>query len=152
MAPARALDALRHDLHGDAGAVIVADLDWSRFASAYAAERHRPLIADLALPEEQQATAEAGTGGAEVRAEEAADPLALVRGHAAAVLGVETPDEIHPDRRFTEIGLDSLTAVELRNRLGNAIGRRLPVDVVFAHPTPRQLARHLGQTLEEPNQ
>ncbi len=149
MPPASALDALRRDLHGDAGAVVVADLDWSRFAPAYEGERSRPLIADFtAVPEDGRP---GETGDAVPPIQEPGELLDLVRGHAAAVLGHETPAEIHPDRRFTEAGFDSLTAVELRNRLGTAFGRRLPADVVFDHPTPRQLARHLGQTLEEPH-
>ncbi|WP_433498681.1 type I polyketide synthase [Sphaerimonospora sp. CA-214678] len=150
MPPASALDALRRDLHGDAGAVVVADLDWSRFAPAYEGERGRPLIADFAAGTEAGRLAESGTGDAAIQ--DPGELLDLVRGHAAAVLGHDAPAEIHPDRRFTEAGFDSLTAVELRNRLGTAVGRRLPADIVFDHPTPRQLARHLGQTLEEPPQ
>ncbi|MBR8742212.1 type I polyketide synthase [Nocardiopsis sp. MG754419] len=68
--------------------------------------------------------------------------LTHVRAHTGAVLGHGGGgDEIEPERPFRELGVDSLTAIELRNRLNKASGLRLPATAVFDHPTPKALAR-----------
>jgi mycoketide-CoA synthase len=67
----------------------------------------------------------------------------LVCTHIATVLGTPTPEDIDPDRAFTNLGFDSLTAVELRNRLKTATGLNLSPTIIFDYPTPTTLADHL---------
>ncbi|WP_432108397.1 KR domain-containing protein [Streptomyces sp. AA1529] len=73
--------------------------------------------------------------------------LRIVREHTATVLGYDSVTAIPAERGFLDLGIDSLTAVELRNRLKTETGLPLPATLVFDHPDATRLARHLAEAL-----
>lgn len=76
--------------------------------------------------------------------------LEMVRSEAAAVLGHTGLEAIDPERAFLELGFESLTVLELRNRLGAVTKLRLPATLALDYPTPVSLARHLRAILHNP--
>ncbi|WP_107062832.1 type I polyketide synthase [Streptomyces hygroscopicus] len=83
-------------------------------------------------------------------AEREAALVTVVRDQVAVVLGHASSEEVPAGTSILELGLDSLTAVELRNRLTAATGTELSPTAVFDHPTPLGLARFLADGLAAP--
>ncbi|HEY8987367.1 MAG TPA: SDR family NAD(P)-dependent oxidoreductase, partial [Streptomyces sp.] len=156
--PAMAITALRQALDHDETLLAVADVDWAKFAPGFTAARTSPLIGDL--PEVRalrEAPQETGTSDSALHArlsgmseaERRRAVLSLVRGHVAAVLGHGPDEQVEADRAFRELGFDSLTAVDLRNRLASATGLKLPTTLVFDYPSPSVLADFLLAEVSE---
>jgi NADPH:quinone reductase-like Zn-dependent oxidoreductase/acyl carrier protein len=80
--------------------------------------------------------------------------LAFVADHVARVIGAQSAQSIDPRQPLNELGLDSLMAVELRNRLGTGLGlaRNLPATLVFDYPTLEALAQYLEREVSPPDE
>ncbi|QQK50208.1 type I polyketide synthase [Mycobacterium avium subsp. paratuberculosis] len=136
LAPARIdLGALR------AHAVAVPPM----FAELVNAPTRRRVDDSLAAAKSKSALAHRLDGLPE--AEQHAVLLELVRSHIATVLGSPTAEAIDPDKAFQELGFDSLTAVEMRNRLKTATGLALSPTLIFDYPTPNALAGYIRTEL-----
>ncbi|MEW1865504.1 SDR family NAD(P)-dependent oxidoreductase [Streptomyces sp. NPDC088194] len=153
MPPHLAVGALRTALDHDEHHLVVADIDWARFAPVYTMARPRPLLDGL--PETRgaltAAPAQDPAAGAALRDKLATMSPArrrhtvvdLVRNHVAALLHYDDPGELDTARPFTDLGFDSVAATDLRTRLATAGGVPLAATVVFDHATPTALADHL---------
>jgi polyketide synthase 12 len=151
--PKLAIAALQQGLdHGDTN-LIVANVDWSRFAPSFAAARARPLLDEI--PEAKAALEGSASSDepddarliARLRplseVERARAMVGLVLGETAAVLGYHDATRLDANTGFVDLGLDSLMAVEVRRRLHRATGLNLPATLVFDHPSPQHVASFL---------
>ena len=144
--PELATLALGHVLDRDETHAVVLDVNWEKFA-AFTGSRPMPLVRELteirALTGRQSSVSEAAVPPARSAAAwSERELLRLVCITAAAVASYDD-EAIEADRPLREIGFDSLTGVELRNRLNNATGLRLPATLIFNYPTPQEITSHL---------
>jgi acyl transferase domain-containing protein/NAD(P)-dependent dehydrogenase (short-subunit alcohol dehydrogenase family)/acyl carrier protein len=147
MSPELALTALAQAVeHGDR-CVTIADVDWSRFVPTFTMARPSPLLAGLWAPTATEPLVDSAVLRgklAELPVRPREDALVeLVAEHAAILLGHTDAADIEPERAFRDLGFDSLSAVQMRDRLTAATGIALPAAAVFDHPTPAALAHQL---------
>ncbi|MGW5640398.1 type I polyketide synthase, partial [Streptomyces sp. NPDC003832] len=155
MSSAEGLALLDRALASADAALVPARLD---LAALHRAESVPAILTGLVRTTSSRRTADTVAGTSDTnsladrlagldRVERERHLVGLVRTHVAAVLGHSSEQSVDAERSFKEQGFDSLTAVELRNRLGTATGLRLPTGLVFDHPTPTRVAGYLHAEL-----
>ncbi|QLL09629.1 type I polyketide synthase [Mycobacterium vicinigordonae] len=155
--PTTALAALRQAIEVDDTLITLADVSWDRFVPALTARRLHPLLTELAprvnTSESSSALSSGDAHGLREKlvgqtAEERLQTLTTIVARATAtVLAHPDPVSLDTETAFKDLGIDSLTAMELRNTLTAQTGLTLPANLVFEHPTPGVLANHLASQL-----
>ncbi|NUR61102.1 MAG: type I polyketide synthase [Catenulispora sp.] len=147
--PLSGMRALLRVLDGSAAHVIIADVDWGRYAAT------RPLANSLyqrvardqgpatALTVDREALLALSTNDRRAAISE------TVRTGIAGLLHYDGADDIPAEAKFFELGMDSLVAVELKNRLEAAFGMSLPAQCIFDNPSAPLLAAYLDDRLAE---
>ncbi|NJP49691.1 SDR family NAD(P)-dependent oxidoreductase [Streptomyces sp. SBST2-5] len=152
LTPGQARDLIELSLRRPAPHLVAWPLDLPRLRAALtAAPGGTPALWRTLLP----AAPRTGTGAdrladrlARLPEDERAERvLALVREEAARALGLRSPDAVRPEQLLRELGMDSVTALDLRNRIGARFDARLPATLLFDHPTPARLTAHLLSTV-----
>ncbi len=149
-----ALSALERVVAGGRAQVVVTRMDWGRFAPVYGAQRRRQLLAGLVPQETATASSDAGAAARSWRGMSESKARSrmqvMVRGTVAEVLGFVEVSALDPVRGFAEQGMDSLMAVQLRNRLQQDLGIQLSSTLAFDYPTVDKLVAYLlGQVLPQ---
>jgi acyl carrier protein len=148
-----AIQALERTVATGSDAVVV-NVSWSRFLPAFTASRPSPLLEGFADRTAQPPANRADGGSLTERlaalpaAEREPALLDVVCADVASLIGERDPARVDPERALKELGFDSLMSVELRNRFADLIGIRLSATLVFDHPTPNALTRHLLSELD----
>jgi acyl transferase domain-containing protein/acyl carrier protein len=147
--PERALELLGNLLQCQAVQACVMDTDWRRYQAHHYPSGASPFFTGLAAG---PAIGGRSSAGAALPSElplpgRKAQLMATVRSQIAATLGQRHPEELEPRQRLFDIGMDSLMAVELKNRLEAGLGITLRSTLVFDYPTLEALVQHLGEIL-----
>ncbi|MCM3924916.1 acyltransferase domain-containing protein, partial [Frankia sp. AiPs1] len=140
----------------DRPTLVAARLDHARLRAVATAGALPPLLRSLVRVSPSRAAgpragALAASFAGRSEADQRAVLLGLIRTGVAAVLGHTGADAIDVNRAFKDLGFDSLTAVDLRNRLATATGLSLPTTLLFDYPSPEVLADHLRVELLGPS-
>ena len=145
----KGLTVLGDLLQSDLAQVIVADVDWRVFKAVYQARGHRPFLEEVGGPElSEDKQIEQPSGflqqlKAAPESERQELLRAAIQAEVAQVLGFGPTQLPDAQQGFFDLGMDSLMAVDLRNRLERTLGCGLPSTLAFDHPTVDHLTNHL---------
>ncbi|MBE9077337.1 type I polyketide synthase [Romeria aff. gracilis LEGE 07310] len=153
--PQTALDLLGMLMSQATAQITAARVDWSRFKSVYEIKGARSLLADLGTPAAELKQSDHGPSDflagltTTPQAQRKAYLIAYLKAEVAQVLGLPPTETLSLRQGFTELGLDSLMAVDLKGRLEAGLGKTLSSTLAFNYPNLETLADYLAQAVLE---
>jgi len=141
--PGAALDVLEHAMNQTAPQVAVMPVDWTVFCDAYPPGREPRVVA--ALRDDGNRSTDARRGAAAVTTT-CLDVARVVRDQVAAALEMDA-SRVGPDAPFDALGMDSMTGLELRDRLETATGLALPATLAWSYPNAAALSAYLADRM-----
>ncbi len=155
LSPAQGIEALDYVMRRDLPSAVVLSIDWPTYFKQLPLSRPSAFLSELAQIGQRlrRTTQPSGRSDIMQQLEDMAPAdryealIDYVRQQVAAIMRFDSIDAIEPHQGFFRLGMDSLMAVELRNRLQADIGRPLPPTLTFDYPTVSVLARYLIETL-----
>jgi NAD(P)-dependent dehydrogenase (short-subunit alcohol dehydrogenase family)/acyl carrier protein len=145
--PRMALETFGSLVLADVGQIAVADIDWDIFKRLYETRRRRPLFERISVNHSSPAARKEASYRAQLEQAPLAERFRLLRSciasELAAVVGLSPASVAEGHQGFFDLGMDSLMAVEFKNRLENRLDCRCPSTLAFDHPTVDDLTRHL---------
>ncbi len=153
IAPEEGAQVFRQLLEKDLAQVSVYPVDWKKLSTRVSAQEVQPLLRELVSQNAAaQREGQAQEGQNFLQALESAEPedrferlMEHVQEQVIRVLGLDASQSIDPYRGLTDLGMDSLMAVELSNRLKRSMGHKLPTTVAFEYPTIAALTEYLAK-------
>jgi acyl transferase domain-containing protein/acyl carrier protein len=148
--PAQGLQILGEVLHSSAAQIAILPVDWSKFLGQMPPEVRMPLLESFAASAEP-GSAQQSEFLQQLEATPVSDRKTLllthIRSQIARVLGLGSPEQIGLQQGFADLGMDSLMAVELRNRLQTSLGCSMSASLVYDYPTVEALGDYLAQAV-----
>jgi acyl transferase domain-containing protein/acyl carrier protein len=150
--PKEAIHALEYVTGTEESQVVVARIDWSIFKGVYQIRRNYPLLNNIATKEKICSKIKGKTQFVyEMEKEDVKTRHALLvdylKEEVSKILGFKLSEMVHPEKGFFQMGMNSLTAIELKSNIANTLGLSLPSTVFFEHPNINALADHFYQKL-----
>lgn len=150
LTPAQGAVALERAVSCGYSQLGVVPVDWARFFESQPSVS--PVFAALAASRAQSNGAPTGDDSSSIldslQRKEPKEVEGWLRQHVAqqvaAVLGLDSADEVSDSRTFIQMGMDSLTSIELRNRLQKGLGQTLPATIAFDYPNVPAMAGYLA--------
>jgi acyl transferase domain-containing protein/acyl carrier protein len=150
--PKQAIEAFEDCLRSGAAQITVALVDWKRFAAVYEARHRRPFLEHIVASLEvaggrQEKSAEVLAMEGLSQQEQRKRLVAIVQEEVGAALGFTSPSAVDVRTGLFDLGMDSITSVELRTSLEQRLGWQLPATAAFDYPTVEKMADYLGESL-----